>query len=238
MKKIIAFILSAVIISALCLCASATATEYPMFSSSGMSEGVTLYIDGNEVDASRVQNVLGKTWSANILGAGADGSDQDIKIIIWSKGGHMHFDGARLCAGSSVKIVFTGTAIALRTNYREEGQGNWAEPTVKVDGTAVESIYNTFGTSIAENKAFVDVKNLENKCHTLELVANGDVEFDVIEIEGVLGNHEEQGSDASGEESGEQGGDIPSVPTFDGIIAVAAVAVIAGTCIVVSSKRK
>ena len=141
----------------------------------------------------------------------------------------MHFDGVRLCAGSSLKIVFTGTAIALRTNYREEGQGNWAEPTVKVDGTEVTSVYNTFGTSIAENKAFVDVKDLADKCHTLELVANGDIEFDVIEVDGVLGNHEEQ--------SGEQGNE-PAVQTFDVMAAVVAVAVLAGTGVVIASKKR
>lgn len=224
MKKIIALILSAVILSALCVCANAAATEYPMYSKDGMSEGVTLYINGEEVAFSRIKASLdaGGGWPACCIGvdSSTDGTSSGIGLLAWAKGGHMHFDGVRLTGSSSLKIVFTGTSIALRTNYREEGQGNWAEPTVKLDGKEITSTYNTLGTTVAENKAFVEATGLENKCHTLEVVSNGDLEFDVIEIDGVLGNHEEN---------------APS--TADALAVAVAVVVLAGTGVVLASKK-
>lgn len=199
MKKIIAALLSVVLLAALCAVSASAKPlsykNYALFSEIGeMTEGVEFYIEGEEIDYDeQMLPCIGHAWNGTgecaIKGKTADGGEF-FGMVIWSPGeayvAHTRYGTAvRINTHSYVKIVFTGTAFRAQSNYWE---GSFADPTVTVDGEEVDVFTEEIDT--AADATFVEVEDLDWGVHTVIIQGNGDFEFDNFDVSGFLGVYE------------------------------------------------
>lgn len=231
MKKFTAILLSAIIVCALAVTASAALpnlkgitkdgyTAYPLYDDAGTyTKGVTLYHgNGDKITQTELSDKIGKTWDQNVI-KNAEGQNE---LIIWTGG------GIRFCnpVPGSCEIVFTGTGIRLGTGFRN-GDPNTTfannKAKVTIDGKEVATNPDLLKTENDGDDGtptiYFEIEGLENKTHKLVVTsANNEHELTWFEINGTLGEN-------------------PNTSDATSIAVVAAVAALAGAAIVIKKRH-
>lgn len=233
MKKFTAILLSAIIVCALAITATAALpdltgitkdgyTAYPLYDDSGkLTEGVTLYRgNGDKITQEALNEKIGKSFPENTFKT-AEGQNE---LVIWTRG------GIRFCvpAPGSCEIVFTGTGIRLGTNLRHNIPNSTFENNkakVTIDGVEVETNPDLLKTDMEQDNTpiiYFEKEGLENKTHKVVITSVNEHELTWFEINGVLGAKEPE---------------VPATSDAASIAVVAAVAALAGAAVVIRKRR-